>query len=102
MIGSGERLRSQSGRWLAPAPRLNLGSDRAIEATIRRIRVWLLDEARAEAKSRRDDWAATLLKGCEVRNLSPSDMDTLNHFLFGDVDGPGPEHREAPHPSLFE
>jgi hypothetical protein len=102
MIGSGERLRSKSRRRLSPVPTINTHTERSTRATLARVATWLVEEARAEARATRDDWAATLLRGCNPRNLSQSDMDTLNHFLFGDVDGPGPEHREAPHPSLFE
>lgn len=103
MIASGELLRSKSGRRLAPVPQLRLGTDRQTHATLRRIRVWLIEEAQKEAAATNDDWGATLLRGLDPDNFPPADYDTVNHFLFGDMDGPGPDNRiEAVQPDLFD
>jgi hypothetical protein len=90
-IHSCELLCSKSGRKLAPAPKINTATSSALKATLRRMNVWLLAEARKEAAN--DSWTLSLLQGLEVSNLSPSDQDLMNDVVFGDSRGPGAAHR---------
>ena len=45
-----------TGRRLSRAPEWKLTSERAAKASRRRIDQWIIDEAIAEAKSRRDEY----------------------------------------------
>lgn len=86
-IGTGDHLLSKSGRALAPVPRLALDTDRKCKASLKRLREWLLTEAREECRSNADDYALTLFSGLVATQLSPSDVSLLNEYLFGHCDG---------------
>lgn len=92
-IHSGELLRSKSGRQMAPAPTINTKTRSATTGSMRRVRVWLLAEARIEASATSDHFMAILLRGLDPGNFAPVDYQMVNDVLFGHEDGPGPEHR---------
>lgn len=97
LISSGEVLRSESGRVMAPFPRVDTTTARKANASVLRTREWLLDEARKEVAG--DDYRTTLLAGLDAKRLSPSDMDVLNDVLFGDEKGPKARHRSVEQPT---
>ncbi len=100
-IGTGDKLYSESGRALAPAPKIETGTDRKINASTKRMNAWLLDEARKEAEANGNDWQQTLLRGIDANKMQKPDQDTVNDILFGDPDGPQAKHR-APHEGTVE
>ena len=100
-IGTGDKLYSESGRALSPAPKIETGSARKTNASIKRMNAWLLDEARKEAEANGNDWQQTLLRGIDANKMQQPDLDTVNDILFGDPDGPQAKHR-APHDGSVE
>lgn len=82
MIGTGQRMRSQSGREIV-APKIASGSDMQARNTLKRMDAWLHTEALAEAKATRNDYLETLLKGINPKRMSPADRDMVNIALFG-------------------
>lgn len=86
-IGTGDRLVSQSGRQLAPVPKIDLGSDRKTQNTLKRIDAWLVDEAVKEAEATGNDFVLTQMRALDPNNLSPSDRDAANLVLFGSPSG---------------
>ena len=88
IIETGAVLRTKSGRETAPAPRIDASTKRKTTKALFNLDSWLLDEARKEVAG--SDYQTTLLKGLDPKNFSPSDRDTVNLLLFGDVEGPRP------------
>jgi len=87
LIEQGEVVRSQSGRELAPFPRVETGTDRKIKNTMQRVDAWLVDEARMEVQG--DDYRETLVSALDPKRLSPADRTMLNTMLFGEGGTPG-------------
>ncbi|WP_051949119.1 PLxRFG domain-containing protein [Methylosinus sp. PW1] len=88
-VSSGAQLYSTSGRALSAAPKADVSTPRKRTATLDRQNQWLVDEARKEAQARGDAWIGnTILKSMNPDNLSMSDRDMLNDYLFGSVSGP--------------
>lgn len=52
---------------------------------LRQQRTWLIEQARAEAAAREDDFAGTLFKGLDPKNFSQADGDSCCLYLFGDT-----------------
>ncbi len=87
VVETGVVLRSQSGREMAPAPKVDTTGVRKTQNTVGRIDAWLLDEAKKEATAADNDYLGTLLGGINPKKMSQSDRDTINDVLFGDEDG---------------
>jgi len=91
-IGSGQVLQSQSGREMGPAPKIDLGTDRKIANSLKRIDAWLVKEALIEADQSADtnknDFVTGQINAINLKNVSPADRDMLNVILFGDAVGP--------------
>lgn len=88
MIHSGMQLQSNSGRSMKPAPKIDCTSNRRCVNSVARLRTWLLGEAVEEARSRQDRFAETQLNCIDAKEMTLSDIDLVNLFLFGDVTGP--------------
>jgi hypothetical protein len=84
MLSSGEQVLTVSGRVTAPFPRVDVTTDRRTANTLRRVEAWLIGAATAEAAHRRDQWTLTHLTQISLRNLSQSDKDTAELYLFGE------------------
>lgn len=79
-LASGEQVLTVSGRTTTPFPRLCWGSTRKVNATLKRVTQWLLDNALAEADAR--DLPAYDLRGETSATLSPSDKAIAELMLF--------------------
>ena len=53
--------------------------------TIRRINQWLIGEAIIEATEKRDSFNLLQFENMNIKNMSQSDRDHLNLYLFGEV-----------------
>lgn len=92
-IGGGDLLRSETGRPLSPAPKVNFRTDAATHATIRRRNEWLAREATAEAEANPHRW---LRPHFDPRMMSDADIASANLILFDDEDGPADRHWVKP------
>ncbi len=88
LLDTGGVANSQSGRKLAPFPRVDVSTDRKAKNTLRRVHKWLLNEAISEARARGDDFNETAFSGLDAARLSSGDVSDLNLYLFGNEDGP--------------
>lgn len=95
MIGEGDIFRTQSGRYTAPAPRIDGTSDRRTTNSIQRMNEWLLSEAKYEAEATDNEFVLTLLRGVNTRHMSQADQDTINMVLWGDIQA-RENHRVVP------
>ena len=93
LVCTGERLISNSGRRLSPVPMIICTTNTRTQATLARLRVWLLAEALAEARAMNNGFIETILKGISPAAFAPMDWDTCNDVLFGNERGPLPKHR---------
>ncbi len=84
-IGTGDRLKSKSGRAMAPAPKIDMTTNGRASNSLKRMDKWLHDEATKEAEG--NDYLGTILKGIDPKRMSQSDRDVLNDILFGDERG---------------
>jgi hypothetical protein len=82
MIVTGDVFTTPSGRTTTPAPKIDCTSERKTLNTIKRLHQWMIDEARKEAEATKNDFLGVQLSGMSVKNLSQSDIDTLNYILF--------------------
>ena len=73
--------KSISGRILTPLPKLDYSSGRKSINSDKRLMEWLYSNAKKEVEG--NSYQECLLKAVDLNNLSPSDIDTLNLFLFG-------------------
>jgi len=80
MIETNGQYISKSGRKLSPAPKIDATTSRRINASIKRIDKWLLEECKKETAN--NDYVQTLLKAVNLNNMSPADRDMLNEILF--------------------
>lgn len=88
-IPEGTRLRSVNGRELAPSPAFSIETPRKRTLSLQRQRKWLIDSAIKEAgRSPLEGNMLRVFERMQPDNLSRSDFDTLNDYLFGDPDGP--------------
>ncbi len=90
-----EILRSKTGRTLAPVPKFNTTSNAGVTRALRSVDAWLIAEAKKEAEAAKDRFVTGVVEAIDLKNMSPSDRDTLNDIIFGHQNGPGDEHRVA-------
>ena len=72
---------SISGRKLTPFPKMDYSTNRKGINSDKRLCSWLYLNAVKEVEN--DTYRSCLMKAIDLKNLSPSDKDTLNLFLFG-------------------
>lgn len=80
---SGEQVLTSHGNVTTPFPTVDVSTPRRATATVNRVNVWLIENARTEAELRKDTHGAFLLGAIDVRNLSQSDKDHAEAYLFG-------------------
>lgn len=85
MIKKGQRFVTVSGRVTTPAPHIDLSTSRKLMNTQKRIEKWLYDNAVDEMKTRNNSMADITLKSLDLKNLSPSDRDDMNAYLWSMV-----------------
>lgn len=87
-LSEGQTATTASGRTTTPFPRIDIGSERKAQNTVKRVNEWLVGNALAEAESRGDDFNATQFRAIDSRNISQSDKDSAELYLFGDEQPP--------------
>lgn len=97
-VAAGEELQSESGRRMAPFPRVDTSTDARGGNTLRRVDEWLLNEAKKESAG--NEHLAGILGRLNPKKLSPSDRDTLNDVLFGSEMGAQERHRSKLPPTV--
>lgn len=85
MIGTGDILKSRSGRQLSPAPKIDGTGPRKTLNTIKRMDEWLKKEAIIELRERdNNDFGARQVEMIDLNNISQSDRDVINTTLWDD------------------
>lgn len=88
MVGKGDIVQTATGRETTPVPNVSADTNRKAINASARMDQWLIENARAEAQARGDDFNGPMFDRMEPRKLSPSDIDILNEYLFGDEQPP--------------
>ena len=83
-LGTGEVQLTATGRKTTPFPKLSFGSEGKTRNTAKRVDNWLIDNAIEEAKSRNDRFNLRQFEGINRKNISQSDKDSAELYLFGD------------------
>lgn len=80
-------LTTVTGREIpCPDPiRVGHGSNRKVANDLKKVVHWLIDQALAEAESRKDEWMIFLFKGMNAKNFSAADEELTNVYLFGEL-----------------
>jgi hypothetical protein len=74
-----------SGRRIDAPPQIRLDSNRKTIIDLKKQQQWLLDEAYTEAFIKKDEFNLNWIKN-EKPNLPPAVIDSLNVYLFGQID----------------
>ena len=84
-LSSGEVVLSASGRRLSPFPTIKVDSNRKALNTLKRVDVWLIENALAEARARGDDFnALPFAQVLAGKVISQADKDWAEEYLFGE------------------
>ena len=76
---------SKSGRQITSPQFSRISSERTAKNAIRKIDVWLKQEALIEATG--NDYVTMLLSCVNLKCVSVADRDAMNLVLFGDANG---------------
>lgn len=82
-VATGEVYTTPSGRLTKPVPRIDISTGRKATNSIKRFYEWMLEEASEEVSNCRHK--TNMVRAIDLKNLSQSDKDTLNIFVFGDI-----------------
>jgi hypothetical protein len=74
---------TSSGRKTSPTPKYNSGSDRKINNSYQKFYKWLFDNAIIETIKRGDKYNCRRFEKMNLKNLSQTDKDSLEIYLFG-------------------
>ena len=77
-----EQVLSVMGKT-TPFPKIDLSTGRKTLNTIKRIDNWLIDNAISEAKRRNDKFNLRQFECINRKNITQSDKDSANLYLFG-------------------
>jgi hypothetical protein len=75
-----------TGRTIPKPPPIRLDSNRKALNDLKKVEQWLLDNAREEATLKKDDYFLTLIRNEVAGKLPPATVDSLNLYLFGEID----------------
>jgi hypothetical protein len=81
MLATREIVLSSTGRETTPFPKVDCTSEGKAKNTLKRVDLWLMDNAIAEAKSRGDDFNLRVFEACRTKP-SQADRDSAEHYLF--------------------
>ena len=87
------KIRTLSGRIVEPPIQKATQSERGVKANIKAVDRWLIEEAKAEAKAKKDDWNLDNFSKIDPKQITPAERTDLNVYLFGkeEVGLPKPE-----------
>lgn len=83
LLEAGQIVETVSGRLTSPVPKISIESNRKIINSVKRINEWLISEAIKESSFRNDEYNNIMFSNMNIKNLSQSDKDSLNSYLFG-------------------
>lgn len=80
-LGAGDVATTTSGRSTSPFPKIDLDSNRKATNTLKRVQLWLIENAISEATARGDGFNR---RGFEtaLKSPSPADLDCAELYLF--------------------
>ena len=81
-LSSGQVVTTATGRQTAPFPKIDTSSERKTVNTLKRVDLWLMNNAVAEAEARGDKWNARMFRG-NRDNPHQADKDSAELYLFG-------------------
>ncbi|MCV6825998.1 MULTISPECIES: LPD38 domain-containing protein [Halocynthiibacter] len=81
-LAAGEVVLTSTGRKTTPFPKLDFSTERKSQNTGKRVNAWLIENARAEAEARGDDYNARMFNATDTKNPSQSDKDSAESYLF--------------------
>ncbi len=77
-------LTTLAGRSIPLPPAIRTDSARKAANDLRKHDMWLIEQARAEAISRDDEYSLAWISGMRPGKLSQADRDLANIYLFGE------------------
>lgn len=77
-------VKTLTGRAIPAPPQIRLTSSRIAARDLIRQRAWLIEQAQTEARERRDEYAQTLFRELDPRNLPPAEVAACCVYLFGE------------------
>ncbi|WP_147707790.1 hypothetical protein [Microvirga massiliensis] len=80
-LRAGDVVLTATGRETTSFPKIDVTSDRKATNTLKRVSLWLMDNAIAEAESRGDDFNLRMFEACRTKP-SQADRDSAEHYLF--------------------
>jgi hypothetical protein len=66
-LHAGDVVLTATGRQTTPFPKIDVASDRKATNTLKRVDLWLIDNAIAEAKARGDDFNLRMFEACRTK-----------------------------------
>lgn len=82
-ISAGEVLRTSSGRFTSPFPKIDAVTKRKTSNTLKRGEQWLMQNAIVEATARGDEFNTAQFKAA-LNHPQQADKDSAEQYLFGD------------------
>ena len=76
---------SVHGVELDPVPKIDCTSNRKSINTLKRVYNWLKVSCIKVAEYKNDDWNKMMFNCVNINNISQSDIDGMNLYLFGEV-----------------
>lgn len=78
-------IRTLTGREIPPPPQIRITSNRTATKDLIKQRAWLIDQVRAEAEARGDQYAQTLFSRLDPKNFPPAEGASCCLYLFGET-----------------
>lgn len=83
-LAEGDTRITAGGNRTTPFPKVDVSTDRKAQNTLKRVDQWLIQNAINEAQARGDDFNLRQFQGISLNNISQSDKDSAEQYLFGD------------------
>jgi hypothetical protein len=84
MLKSGEVVMTNTGRKTTPFPQVKTENNRQSANTLKAVDSWLIANALAEAEARGDEFNARQFRNVNLKNVTQSDKDAAETYLFDD------------------
>jgi hypothetical protein len=84
MLKSGEVVMTNTGRKTTPFPQVKTENNRQSANTLKAVDSWLIANALAEAEARGDEFNARQFRNVNPKNVTQSDKDAAETYLFDD------------------
>ena len=81
-----DQIKTQSGRMIPVPPEIRTDTERKAKSDLKSHDQWLIDQVKAEAQSKKDDYNLVWINQMKAGHLSQADKDISNEYLFGETD----------------